>query len=196
MINSGIYLIYFTTSIRFYIGKTNNFSRRRNAHLSQLRRNEHSNKIMQNLFNLHGEGNFIFQPYIFIDRNSESFIEDYTAQEQILLDKYINYGECMNCDPISGFGGVATLSPEDKEVWRKNMAEGIKNKWTDPEYRKNNLEGRHGRFSADVISPDGELLCNYERKDLAKHYGKDSTCWSDLIRGRKKSCFKYRLPPS
>jgi hypothetical protein len=147
---------------------------------------------MQNVFNKYGEKDFIFSEYLLIDSNSNSFLEDSTREEQFLLDTYIGYSECMNADPISGFGGVSVLSPSRKEEWRQNMSAGIKTKWSDPEYRKTNLGARHGRFYADIISPSGEILYNCQRKDLAKHYGKDSTCWSDLITGRKKSCYKYR----
>lgn len=188
---SGIYIISFKSNPYFYIGKTKNFRGRKNSHLSDLRRNSHCNPKLQNVFNKYGESDFVFTPYLEIDSNDPLFDEKYTQAEQEMLDEYMDFNECLNIDPVSGISGVNCLSPEEKEQWRQNMSKGITNKWKDPDYRKNNLESRHGIFFADIVAPNGDVLKNAQRKDLASHYGKDSTCWSDLITGRKKSCYKY-----
>ena len=57
---SGIYKISFNGSSKFYIGSAVNLNKRRCNHLSDLRKKRHPNKIMQRMFNKHGEMNFIF----------------------------------------------------------------------------------------------------------------------------------------
>lgn len=57
---SGIYKISFNGSSKFYIGSAVNLNKRRINHLSDLRNERHPNKIMQRMFNKHGEMNFIF----------------------------------------------------------------------------------------------------------------------------------------
>ena len=57
---SGIYKISFNGSSKFYIGSAVNLNKRRINHLSDLRNKRHPNKMMQRMFNKHGEMNFIF----------------------------------------------------------------------------------------------------------------------------------------
>ena len=57
---SGIYKISFNGSSKFYIGSAVNLNKRRINHLSDLRKERHPNKMMQRMFNKHGEMNFIF----------------------------------------------------------------------------------------------------------------------------------------
>jgi group I intron endonuclease len=65
--NSGIYEIYNrVTGIR-YIGSTLNFKRRWLQHRVKLRRNKHTNLHLQNSWNKHGEQNFEFKIYQFVE---------------------------------------------------------------------------------------------------------------------------------
>ena len=56
MMNSGIYQIVINN--KGYIGSTNNFSRRKNEHISLLKRNTHTNKKLQNSYNKYKKFNF------------------------------------------------------------------------------------------------------------------------------------------
>lgn len=188
MSNSGIYQIICVPNNKFYIGKTNNYSLRRRKHLSLLRHNKHFNPNLQASFNKYNEESFYWELF-----HPESDLNRLTLIEQEYLDNHINNPNCFNSDPISGFGGVTVLDNESFEKWRLNMAKGIKDKWKDPIYRENNLSSRHGRYTGTVLCPDGSIIYNAQRKILAEHYGKDSTCWSDLLSGKKKSCYGYRL---
>jgi DNA-directed RNA polymerase specialized sigma24 family protein len=57
---SGIYKISFLTTDRVYIGSSINIRKRKNSHLSELRRGIHQNSMLQNAYNKYGENNMIF----------------------------------------------------------------------------------------------------------------------------------------
>lgn len=56
---AGIYIISCTKTNKVYIGETLNISARIVKHFSRLRKNKHSNAILQNIFNKYKEENFI-----------------------------------------------------------------------------------------------------------------------------------------
>lgn len=58
---AGIYKISCINSDKIYIGESVNISRRIQKHFSLLRHNKHSNPILQNMFNKHGEEMFIVE---------------------------------------------------------------------------------------------------------------------------------------
>lgn len=58
---TGIYIIKNTETERVYIGASKDFYRRINFHKSQLKRNLHSNKKLQQDWNTYGKEKFIFR---------------------------------------------------------------------------------------------------------------------------------------
>lgn len=60
MEEGGIYMIKNIISNKFYIGSTNNFKLRKNAHFSALKSNSHANSYLQNAYNKYGIDNFEF----------------------------------------------------------------------------------------------------------------------------------------
>jgi group I intron endonuclease len=56
----GVYVIENTVNGKLYIGSTANFQKRKNAHLSCLRRGVHVNKLLQHAFKKYGESAFRF----------------------------------------------------------------------------------------------------------------------------------------
>ena len=78
---SGIYKISFNGSSKFYIGSAVNLNKRRINHLSDLRKERHPNKMMQRMFNKHGEMNFIFD--VIENVSSE---HDLINREQFYID--------------------------------------------------------------------------------------------------------------
>lgn len=81
-----IYAIINKINFKFYIGSTNNFRRRRNEHLSDLRRNIHDSKHLQNSFNKHGIKTFEFLILEEVPLNL-----DLVEIEQCYLDVYKPY---------------------------------------------------------------------------------------------------------
>jgi len=60
-IQSGIYIITNIYTKRFYIGSAVNLVKRYNNHKSDLRKNRHPNKKLQNGYNKYGEGCFEYK---------------------------------------------------------------------------------------------------------------------------------------
>lgn len=58
---SGIYKIINLTNNKIYVGSSNKILRRWRTHKSGLRRNCHSNLILQNSYNIHGTNSFNFE---------------------------------------------------------------------------------------------------------------------------------------
>lgn len=64
---TGVYKITNSKNNKIYIGSSSrNIYKRWNAHLTELNRNVHANKILQNSFNLHGKDCFIFSVVEFV----------------------------------------------------------------------------------------------------------------------------------
>lgn len=60
LINSGIYIILNTISLKLYVGSAKHFKNRWKTHKHELRFNKHPNQHLQNSWNTHGEENFEF----------------------------------------------------------------------------------------------------------------------------------------
>lgn len=58
---SCIYIIKNILSNKLYVGKTYCFEKRKNSHLSKLRRGNHFNKHLQHSYNKNGESIFVFE---------------------------------------------------------------------------------------------------------------------------------------
>ena len=75
---SGIYQIQSRIKPeRLYIGSSNNIKSRWNLHLSELRRNKHSNGKLQNHYNKYGKNDLIFSILICCDEDSLIIAEQF-----------------------------------------------------------------------------------------------------------------------
>ena len=81
---------------RFYIGHAAVLRKRRNKHLSELRRHVHKNPVLQRAFDKYGESAFSFE-ILLICEKSGPILEFY---EQRILDSYADdeiYNLCREC---------------------------------------------------------------------------------------------------
>jgi group I intron endonuclease len=86
-LSSGIYKI--TIDRWFYYGQTNNFSRRKSQHLSELKKAKHVNPILQNAYNKHK----LFEFEICCEVEDP---EKLTELEQLIIDEAIGKLYCAN----------------------------------------------------------------------------------------------------
>lgn len=88
--NSGIYEIYNKVTGVRYIGSTLNFKRRWLQHRSKLNRNKHTNLYLQNSWNKHGEQNFEFKIYQFVEpvQDSLDLYEQSAINSAVLSNLY------------------------------------------------------------------------------------------------------------
>lgn len=131
-----IYKIENTIDKRFYIGKTNNFERRKFRHFWELENNRHHNQFLQRAFNKYGKDNFTMYKV-------EDNLTDEKATE--LEEKLINntYDDNYNLSKVSSGGDLITYHPRHDEIVAQ-ISESIKKRVSNEEYRKNLSEKMKG----------------------------------------------------
>lgn len=92
----------------FYVGSCKEFKRRYRGHLGSLRRGTHHSKKMQNCFNKHGEGSFVFEVL-------EVMLGSTELERQIREQWYLDSLWCENILNIR--------KKTDKVVYRKPVSE-------------------------------------------------------------------------
>lgn len=85
---SGIYIFVWSEKNYFYVGQTQNFTKRKHSHMAKLRCGKHNNKFFQNVFNKHGEPSFHIL--------EECEIEELSKREQFYLDILFESVFCLN----------------------------------------------------------------------------------------------------
>jgi group I intron endonuclease len=94
--DSGIYKIYCKTTGKFYIGSSQEISRRRIHHYNRLRANKHGNPHLQNSYNLYGEADIVFEVLEYCD------VPLLLETEQRHIDAYKGKGVLFNVAEVAG----------------------------------------------------------------------------------------------
>jgi group I intron endonuclease len=143
-----VYALTFPAACLIYVGSTKNYGVRRSNHLSTLRKRRHSNRKVQEAFDLHGTVEFSV-----LERVTEPELK---AKEQEWLDalyEAVPGGRVLNLAPSSVDGrGVkytdesrARMSAAQKgrkktdEQREKNRQAALR-RWADPAIRKQYVE--------------------------------------------------------
>jgi group I intron endonuclease len=152
----GIYKITNTSNNHFYIGSALDINRRWSRHMSDLRKNRHPNKYIQNSWNKYGEAAFTFS--IELECNKETLI----SQEQTYLDKYFdNQNLCYNLRRVADSNIGCIRSEETRLKYSKaklgnTYAKGCKGKIVSDETKaklsKANLGKQHLDSSKQKMS--------------------------------------------
>lgn len=133
--SSGVYEIRSPSGKR-YIGSAKHLNARKNQHFSQLRRNVHTNKILQNAWNRYGEDNMIFSCLIICT------VKDLLFYEQLLFDKLTPE---YNVLKLAGNNLGYRHSIEQRQKWSKNRR-GLKQS---AETKKRRSTAHHGRKNTE-----------------------------------------------
>ena len=89
--NAGIYLITSKSSGKRYIGSAVRFDRRWATHRCSLKRGNHDNPELQNIYNKHGVEGLVFSVVEVVDRSdlsSQEFKELLLGREQCYIDNW------------------------------------------------------------------------------------------------------------
>lgn len=140
---SGIYIIQSDLDGKFYIGKSIDLGRRFSHHFGSLKRNAHTNVLLQEVYNEHGYDNLSFY-YIEMD---ESELKD---TEQLMLEKNGLKDKCLNLT-IEGETWINNHKASSTfNSWRNKISESAKlrtgNK--NPFYGKHHNEETKRKISA------------------------------------------------
>lgn len=106
---SGIYKISCKKSNKVYIGETVNLSQRIIKHFSLLRKNKHSNPILQNMFNKYQEESFIVE-----------VLEYLTTTDEIQLKTIEQQWQCKTPNCISMDSNIV-FQVERSNKWLENQ---------------------------------------------------------------------------
>lgn len=157
---SGVYKITNIESGKFYIGSSKDIENRIVDHIRDLKKNDHSNIILQRSWNLHGSGSFTFETV------EECIPSECLLREQYYLDLLKPYmGIGYNINKCANGGDSFTYHPNKEEMREKNrlLSTGENN----PMFGKNHTaesiekqkEKAKGRFSLQwFIERHGEEI--------------------------------------
>lgn len=98
-----IYYIYKIENVqngKIYIGLTDNLSRRRNRHFSDLKFNRHDNSFLQKEYNIYGKDNFSFEKIF----EGECTYEEISKKEEEFIAFYDSYRNGYNQNKGGNFG--------------------------------------------------------------------------------------------
>jgi group I intron endonuclease len=127
VLDCGIYKIENLINGKCYIGQSIVLQKRKNIHLSNLRRNVHKNTHLQNSFNKYGEKNFIFKIILYCEPNELTRYEQFFSNYYKMLNLSYNIRECI--DSNSGL--------KHTEESKEKMSISNKGKVRSEEYKRN-----------------------------------------------------------
>ena len=113
---SGIYIISFRESEKFYIGSSKDLCRRGREHLTHLLKNKHKNRHLQKDFNKYGADSFIFDilcEIVFIDR------ENLLRTEQQFLDNFLKASTDINYFKNYAYN-LSTISLGSNQTYKRS----------------------------------------------------------------------------
>lgn len=140
----GIYKIINKLNGKFYIGSSVDIKGRFYNHKSQLDRNIHNNKYLQNSWNKHGGINFEF--FIIKECNCENLI----SEEQDELNAHYGKDYCYNLSPSAD---VSMRGIPRSEEAKKKMSDAQRGKprWTFEQKIQMSIERRGRKHSPETI---------------------------------------------
>jgi group I intron endonuclease len=95
---------------RYYIGSTVNFSKRKNRHLRELKKGNHHNHHLQNIYTKYGSDFIHIEIYEKIDKNM------LFNRETEIIQQHFNDRCCINVLATSTFGDTLSKHPNKKEI--------------------------------------------------------------------------------
>lgn len=129
--DSGIYKILCTTSGKFYIGSSQQLTRRKIYHFNRLRANKHPNPHLQNSYNLYGEQSFLYEVIKYCT------VSDLLQEEQQIIDYYWEKKVLFNVAKIAGASfRNKRHSEKTKEKMRANGGKAWRGKNMSAEHKK------------------------------------------------------------
>ena len=191
----GVYKITNIVTNKYYIGSSSvSFYTRYLHHRSELRRNKHKNKRLQNSWNKHTESNFVFSVIEECDKNDIESREQYFINVMNATNNIFGY----NINPLAS--RVDTSSVEFK-LGRKKTSEILKE-------RSRKFKLWKSKLIADSELSDKELSCfkdwlkpawnkgKSHSEDIRKKLSESAKCRKITKEGsiKRKTAIRKKLP--
>lgn len=152
--NPGVYIIVNTTNGSIYVGSSVNVRRRWNEHRSSLRKGTNQCIILQNAWNKHGEGAFIFAVLEYVDdKNDRHSLEqryidelkpEYNAQPRVNIP-----GPRIYSDVTRAKISAAHKGRKHTEEYKSHMSEVMTGRQFTPEWIEHLKEAGARRVFTD-----------------------------------------------
>jgi len=184
--DAGIYRISFVGTQYYYWGKSNDLGRRKTTHLSKLRKGDHSNPFMQDVFNKYGEQAFTFERVILCTPEMSTEIE------QKLLEKFVGEPWCMNISKDSLAPMLGRTHTEEAKVKIGQASLGNQHTLGKPrstETKAKISQNNAGSREYGFVSPDGVLYTGRGVLAFALGHGLDPSMMIKLLNaGKNNGC--------
>ena len=194
---SGIYKIINKINNKYYVGRTVDLRKRWREHKLALKKNKHSNDILQHSWNKHGESNFEF---IIIEVFDTIELSKLVEIEQKYLDiakneQHIAFNLCFQAD----FGSDMLLS----EYSKKKISDAHKGKKFTEEHKKNISLAHIGKVCRPVSQETKNKMSKAHKGkqcgELNGMYGKtfsdeQKKKWSDERKGENNPNYGKTQP--
>ncbi|MBT6051226.1 MAG: GIY-YIG nuclease family protein [Candidatus Scalindua sp.] len=180
--NSGIYEIVCNSNGKKYIGSAVDLKRRKNKHYSELKRNKHANKYLQNAYNKYGKENFKFKILCYYEPSELIF------QEQRFLDHYEKDSPLFNLCKTAG----SRLGIKHTDETRQKISDKVKNRFgnKNPFFNKQHTEETKGILSL-FFKGKKQTVEHVEKRVLSKkdfvHTEETKQKMSSAHKGKKMS---------
>lgn len=194
----GIYKIVNTINNKIYIGSAKNIKKRWSAHKSDLNKNKHHSRYLQNAWNKYGKDSFIFE------------IVEELIDLSLLIDKeqyYINsLNPVYNCCPIAGncLGRIHTEETKQKmrlrkvsEENKKKISEFMKNRpvkeSTKQKAKERMMGNNYGKIQIYQMDMNENIIKEWSSaSDAASFLNKRSSHITECCKNQRKSAFGYK----
>jgi group I intron endonuclease len=123
---SGVYKISFNEGKYFYIGSSVNLLERRFKHLSDLKRKEHINQKMQNVYDKYKDYDFKVIEYVpkeNLIKTEQFYLDSLKPNVNILMKAYSTYGYKHNAESIHKLIIIAN-ERKNKKDWLNKVSKG------------------------------------------------------------------------
>jgi group I intron endonuclease len=188
---SGIYRIINIDNGKFYIGSAENFSTRFNRHYNELIRDKHSNKHLQNSWNLNGEDKFIFEIIEICEKSKLLKREQDYLDHFKPYDKKIGYNICMTSTSRLGVKENPQITEKRREIQKEVMSrpdviEKIRmTNSTDESKIKRSLASKGRKWSEE-----SRRMFSSKKKEILKNSGG----YSQETKNRMSDAKKGKIP--
>lgn len=171
-----IYAIKNKINHKMYVGMTNNYKKRVEHHLYELKHNKHHSQKLQRAFNKYGENNFEFYVLLEVDK-----MEGLELKEKEFIKKYDTYKNGYNCSE----GGEKLPNYKQPETTRQALLKRNKgNKYglgmkmpqsaKDKISKKNSGKG-NGMYGKKHTEEELQKMSTKIKKDWKNDYNKRYT---------------------
>ena len=147
---SGIYKIINKINQHYYVGRSNNFQSRWQAHRNKLRKGLHDNEHLQNAWNKYGPAAFEFIVVEYVDGDiSNQQLAEVRYIRKFIEDRRDGIFNCCNKSDSAGGGGTLT------EAGRLRMKQKATGKKPTDEVRRKLSEMAKARVARDKLNKTG-----------------------------------------